>query len=154
LEDKPPVVDAPIREPEDITDLRHAVADLAREAGMEPERVQDFAVCLGEAATNALVHGRGGNATVYCDDETFWIRVVDRGPGIATTELPRATLVKGYSTIPSLGMGFSIMLELADSVRLCTGEAGTQLLLEMSIHAPKAAGLDLALLSLDLDSTW
>jgi anti-sigma regulatory factor (Ser/Thr protein kinase) len=154
LPSHPPILEAPVEQPSDVTGLRHTVADLARSLGMEDERIEDLAVCLGESTTNAIVHGGGGRAAVYADDETLWIHVVDNGPGIDQNELPRATLLKGYSTITSLGMGFSIMLELADSVCLSTCAEGTQILIEMKIATPVANDLDLAMLRLGLDDTW
>jgi anti-sigma regulatory factor (Ser/Thr protein kinase) len=154
IADAPPILQARLEAPTDIALLRHAVADLARSMGMDSERTQDLTVCLGEAATNAILHAGGGHATVLAGAEALWIHVVDSGPGIDQKELPRATLVKGYSTRASLGMGFSIMLELSDSVRLCTGQGGTQLLLEMRIEAPKPDELKLALLGIPLDDSW
>jgi anti-sigma regulatory factor (Ser/Thr protein kinase) len=148
------VLEAPVEQPTDVAHLRHAVADLSRAMGMAEDRTQDLAVCLGEATTNAIVHGGGGRAVVYADDAALWLHIVDHGPGIDQDELPRATLVKGYSTITSLGMGFSIMLELADAVRLATCANGTQILIEMKIAPSMSNDLDLAMLRLGVDDTW
>jgi anti-sigma regulatory factor (Ser/Thr protein kinase) len=148
------VLDAPLQEPADVTHLRHAVSEVALSLGMAAERCQDVCVCLGEAATNAILHAGGGHARIYAGAETLWIHVLDSGPGIDEKELPRATLVKGYSTRASLGMGFSLMLELADSLRLCTGNGGTQLLLEMRVTPPQRTGLELSLLDIQLDDSW
>jgi anti-sigma regulatory factor (Ser/Thr protein kinase) len=150
----PPVLEASVEAPPDVTHLRHSVVDLAGSLGMEGDRTQDLAVCLGEATTNAIVHGGGGRATVYVDETTLWLHIVDNGPGIDQDELPRATLMKGYSTITSLGMGFSIMLELADAVCLATCAEGTQILIEMKIAPPEASDFDLAMLRLGLDEDW
>ena len=74
------------------------------------------------------VHGRGGTARLHADGETgrlqVWVR--DQGAGIPEEMLHRATLERGYSTLPgSLGFGFWLMIQTADRVYLHTGEGGT-----------------------------
>ena len=41
-------------------------------------------------------------------------------------------LTAGYSTAPSLGMGYSILLEMADALYLCTHPGGTSVLLKIT----------------------
>ena len=85
---------------------------------------------VGEALTNAIKHARGGRLGVFAKDGCVQVSVADDGPGIDFRTLPRATLVPGYSTVASLGMGFTIMLQLCDRVLLCTRPGHTEVGLE------------------------
>ena len=59
------------------------------------------------------------------------VRVSDRGPGIRAEELPATLFESGFSTKVSLGMGYTLMLQLADAIWLATGPEGTVLQVEM-----------------------
>jgi anti-sigma regulatory factor (Ser/Thr protein kinase) len=56
------------------------------------------------------------------------------------SQLPRATLERGFSTKDSLGHGFSLMLRAADSIHLLTGATGTTLVVTLRRSAPPAPG--------------
>jgi PAS domain S-box-containing protein len=118
--------------------LRLLVAEAAREAGWPRERIQDFETAVGEAAMNAVVHGRSATGTVRADlvlgAIQVWIR--DEGTGIAEERLHRATLERGYSSAGTLGHGFWIMLKTCDRVYLLTSGEGTTVVLEQGKTAP------------------
>ena len=42
--------------------------------------------------------------------------------------------MRGYSTKPSLGYGFTIMLESLDALYLCTDQKGTTVILQMNLQ--------------------
>jgi anti-sigma regulatory factor (Ser/Thr protein kinase) len=64
--------------------------------------------------------------------------VQDRGPGIKTSELARATLMQHYSTKNSMGCGFTLMLYYADYLYLNTGPSGTALAMNFGVgHADR-----------------
>lgn len=131
----------------DIPGVRAFVENSIREAGFSEERCHDMALCATEAAGNVVKHAKNGRLAIRFADESLRLRIEDQGPGIHFANLPSAVLTAGYSTAPSLGMGYSILLELCDTVHLCTGDQGTCLLLEVSrkVVDPLAAfvGLDL-----------
>lgn len=54
----------------------------------------------------------------------------DKGPGMESLILPRATLRRGFSTKPSLGLGYSVILDVADHILLKTDTHGTVVILE------------------------
>ena len=62
------------------------------------------------------------------DDDGVWVAVMDNGGGIHTSDLPRALFRRGYSSKISLGLGFTLMLSLADEMWLATGPEGTAIL--------------------------
>ena len=139
--------EVPIRSYADVPGLRTFVERTLSSQGFSEERCHDMALCATEAAGNVIKHAQDGWLGVRFQDDTLRIRIQDRGPGIHFSNLPRAVLTAGYSTAPSLGMGYSILLELADAVHLSTGEGGTSVILEVSnkvVDPLEAfAGLDL-----------
>lgn len=136
-----------IRAEEDIRQVRELVQEIGGAAGMEEQRIYDLGLCASEAATNALKHGEGGLAAITRVDETVRVRIEDGGAGIDPATLPKATLLKGYSTRASMGLGFTIMHELADKIYLFTAPSGTVVILEMAARASDLAGIPLALLN-------
>jgi anti-sigma regulatory factor (Ser/Thr protein kinase) len=115
---------------------------------MTDDRVEDLTLCASEAATNALKHAGGGRVSLDYEGETVRVRVADQGSGIDQLQLPRATLLKGYSTRASMGLGFTLMHELADRLYLNTGPHGTTVILEMALQRRSEAEKMLALLNL------
>jgi anti-sigma regulatory factor (Ser/Thr protein kinase) len=121
---------------EEIGRVRRMIKQIATDAGMAKNRADNLVLAAGEAMTNALKHGLAGTVRIYNADGLLRIAIEDHGPGIDALTLPKATLLKGYSTKPSLGMGYALILELADKVYLCTGPSGTIVVLEMTIKEP------------------
>jgi anti-sigma regulatory factor (Ser/Thr protein kinase) len=109
---------------------------------MSDARVTDLILCASEAATNALVHGDGGLARVQCLGAQVRVRVEDCGAGIHPDHLPRATLMKGWSTRASMGLGFTVMKEAADRIHLHTGPSGTTVIVEMGVTPCPPASAD------------
>lgn len=114
--------------PEDVSSMRRAVATFAKDAGLSGERLDDLLLVVGEASTNAVKHATQGSWQAGVDDQGVWIAVMDNGGGIHTSDLPRALFRKGYSSKISLGLGFTLMLSLADEMWLATGPEGTAIL--------------------------
>ncbi|HOQ29517.1 MAG TPA: ATP-binding protein, partial [Armatimonadota bacterium] len=125
----------------DLTDiegyrsLRKRLRDVALDAGMDPEDAEDLVLGVGEAVINAVKHGREGRAEIYTAPGCIIARVSDRGEGIRAEQIPATILLPGYSTQISLGMGFTIMLQVMDRVWLATGPEGTTIQLERSLLA-------------------
>ncbi len=110
------------------------VAELAGQAfGLSEDTLHDVVLCVSEAATNTIKHASNGIMQVGTEKDRLLILFKDEGPGIDASTLPRATLMKGYSTKVSLGFGFTILMELLDRVTLQTCPGGTRLLLEKSL---------------------
>lgn len=108
--------------------IRHAVGDR-----VAPEDLNMTVISpAGEALNNALKHAGGAEYQVFERDGTLQVLVADNGPGIDFTTLPRATLVAGFSTTDTLGLGFTMMLQLSDRVLLSTRPGRTIVVLETS----------------------
>lgn len=127
------ILSQPIVDGAGLAALRRALREVGREVGLLPESVDDLVLAVGEAASNAVKHGQEASCEIRLHDDRISVRVADRGPGIRPQDLP-AVLEAGYSSKISLGMGYTIMLKLADVVQLATGAEGTIVNVEMWIH--------------------
>jgi anti-sigma regulatory factor (Ser/Thr protein kinase) len=115
---------------------RMQVRDYCSQQGMSGETLDAFILGVGEAITNAIKHGIRGMVYAGRADSTVWVGVSDEGTGIESLSLPRMVLLRGYSTKPSLGMGYSIMLDMRDRVLLKTDETGTTVILIKNLDTP------------------
>jgi anti-sigma regulatory factor (Ser/Thr protein kinase) len=97
----------------------------------EVRGAQDFIVGVCEGLTNAVKHGGSGRYEVRRCNTTAQVVISDRGPGVDFTTVPKATLEAGFSTQGTLGVGFTIMLEMSDRVLLSTQPGETVLVLEV-----------------------
>ena len=119
--------------PADMSGARRQVIEAAerRYPGLADRSGLITPVC--EALDNALKHAHGGTFQVFARDGCVQVAISDRGPGIDFRTLPRATLVRGFSTSASLGMGFTIMLNMCDRVLLSTRPGSTRVVLELEV---------------------
>ncbi len=106
---------------------------------MSRERSHFLIDAVGEAAANAIKHAGGGEASVAAVGDRVQVSIRDHGPGMDTLVLPKATLMRGFSTKPSMGMGYSIILASVDAVHLATDRSGTWVLVEKSLTEPSQA---------------
>lgn len=133
----------------DVATARSELHTFYASKGLGGDDLREFIAGIGEAMTNAIKHA--GFGTVYAGVrlDCIWATVSDQGPGIATLTLPGATLRRGFSTIKSLGMGYSIMLDSSDRIFLSTGPDGTTVVLTKDIVEP-----EYELCLSDLPDTW
>lgn len=120
-----------IKEAVDVPKARHFIEESIGDTGLSSEKVADAALCVTEAVGNVVKHAEYGAVAVRVSESAVTIRIEDVGPGIDFTHLPNAVLAAGFSTAPSLGMGYSILLEMMDRVYLSTSSKGTTILLEV-----------------------
>lgn len=136
-----------VRETAELTAARNKIARYCVSRGLDEDLTKMFTLAVGEALTNALKHAGRGRAFAGTTPDGVWAGVTDRGRGIESLILPKVVLKRGFSTKPSLGLGYSIMLELADRVLLSTGPTGTRVLL-FKDRAPKTLDVQ------SLPDTW
>ena len=127
-----------VRQPSDLAEALRRVESACRGLGLKEESVWGFAIAIGEAITNALKHASGGRVYAGKSEEGIWAGVSDSGSGIDSLILPAAVLRRGFSTKPSMGLGYAIMLDVSDRLLLNTGPNGTTIILvkDMACHAP------------------
>ncbi|MDP2182960.1 MAG: PAS domain S-box protein [Actinomycetota bacterium] len=114
----------------DLTDARHRLCAVLEERFGDLPNADRLVLAASEATVNAFQHGGNVRMRLLEKDGLIQAEVVDDGPGIDFSDLPKATLVPGYSCTMSLGMGFTLMLAECDRVLLATGPSGTAVVLE------------------------
>jgi anti-sigma regulatory factor (Ser/Thr protein kinase) len=125
---------------ESMGDLRHLTKQYAAKENIPMERQQDLETAVGEAATNAVVHGGGGTGSVFAvPGQKIQVCIHDNGSGIIEENLPKAMLIRGFSTKDTLGHGMKMILQAVDRVYLLTGVHGTTIILEQDVRHKKVA---------------
>lgn len=137
-----------VHAPSDLGTMRSEIERFCGQHGLIDTRLDNFMLGFGEAVDNAFKHANGGHVYAYADDEHLWVAVSDNGTGIESLILPRAVLRRGFSTKPSLGLGYSIMLQVADHILLSTGKSGTTVVLVKNLRDDHKSLLD------SIPDTW
>ena len=104
--------------PDVIAPLRHAVADYAREAGIQGKRLDDVRLAVSEAVTNVVRHAyRGEPGHVHLIARTveseLWVLVADDGCGLGVP-----------SPDPGLGWGLAFITDACDEFTLAERAGG------------------------------
>ena len=93
---------------------------------MDPSvgELADIKTAVSEAVTNAIVHGyrnSSGNVEILCrilERDVLYIRVRDKGCGIADVRQARQPLFTTDAAGERSGMGFTVMESFTDSLRV------------------------------------
>lgn len=107
-------------EPETVTAFRHHAAAFAAEQGAGPDLVEDVALAVSEAVTNAVKYaygsarGRSVNLSASAEEGWLTLRVGDRGTGF------------GAGSSDGLGLGLAIIARLCDDLKIVQEGSGTQ----------------------------
>lgn len=127
-----PLMDArTLASPSELGDARRAISAAVETRFPDISRSPELLNPVGEALNNALKYAGSGKYRVYATNGTVQVAVTDDGPGIDFRTLPKATLVTGFSTVATLGAGFTIMLLLSERVLLSTRSGRTSVVLEV-----------------------
>jgi len=122
-------IEMELPDPASVSRARHRVRAYFEEQGLVDERLETFIIALGEAMTNAVKHAVGGRVYAGRTDDSVWAAIKDQGRGIESLTLPKAVLLRGFSTKASLGLGYCVILGISDRVLLKTDETGTTIVL-------------------------
>lgn len=122
---------APVTTPADVGACRKLVMERLKAAGVQGKTLLETSLCVSEAVTNVLKHATGGELRLARSKQGWTIVVTDNGPGIDFSVLPHSALMSGFSTKPSLGLGFSAMLRVMHRVVIASTPQGVTLLLQL-----------------------
>ncbi|MEG9295797.1 ATP-binding protein [Mangrovibacillus sp. Mu-81] len=122
----------------DIPSCRHLAKDSLEAMGYSDSTIMSWLLVLSEAITNTIKHGEEGKMTLVEDEDQNEIRFIieDRGPGFSLKELPKTTLLAGYSTKKSMGQGFTLMMKMSKQVSLYTTSEGSTIILSFNRGEP------------------
>jgi anti-sigma regulatory factor (Ser/Thr protein kinase) len=107
--------------PPGVGELRRAVAEIAKQAGMPDAGVDAVRLAASEAASNAVIHAyreRAGDLRIRArvDDGELHVVIADEGDGLA----PR-------TDSPGLGLGLPIMAHVSERFEIVSGPDGTEI---------------------------
>ncbi|HSK47639.1 MAG TPA: PAS domain S-box protein, partial [Coriobacteriia bacterium] len=122
-----------IEQGRDLSDYRRSVRQALESMRPTPHDIDDYILAANEAITNVLKHGESGEFSVLRTEDFAQVVIRDSGHGIEFRSLPKAALVPGFSTKQTLGMGFTVMLEVAARVLLATQPGLTIIVLEVAL---------------------
>jgi serine/threonine-protein kinase RsbW len=136
---------------ENVAVVRHALAGLAEQVGMDETGIADLKTVVTEACMNVVVHAYpdgSGPLTIEADpdSEGLTVTVRDSGSGISPqADSERASLKLGLSLIAALSSSFSISGGL---------NRGTEVMMRLPLSGGGANGDgSVAEVSLDVDAT-
>jgi anti-sigma regulatory factor (Ser/Thr protein kinase) len=128
---KPDGASAPYPISPKLGELRDLTATRLRAAGLDEERIDDVVLAVDEAATNALIHGRGEpELRIWRDARQVVCEITDQG----TLEEPLAGRFLPRPDQPR-GRGVWLMNQLCDLVELRPVDCGTTVRLHVSLEA-------------------
>jgi serine/threonine-protein kinase RsbW len=116
---------------ENVAVVRHALAGLAEEIGMDDAGIADLKTVVTEACMNVVVHAYGGDpgplsVEAFPDSDGLSVVVRDSGSGIR----PRADVDQ-----PSLRLGLSLIAALSSSFSISGGlNRGTEIQMRLPLH--------------------
>jgi serine/threonine-protein kinase RsbT len=109
----------PLHEDSDIAAARQKVRQVARAHALDATAVEALAIAVTEIASNAIVHGRGGEILLGVRREPTRVGVFalarDDGPGIPDIA---AALRDGYTTGRGLGLGLPSARRFVDDLEI------------------------------------
>jgi anti-sigma regulatory factor (Ser/Thr protein kinase) len=114
-----------LRRPKDIPETREGIRKVFEEKSVSEGCFDNLLLAVSELTTNVIKHAERGSITLVETDDEYICLIQDKGPGFKLEEMKDKTLAAGYSTKDSLGMGFSIILKLADQLLLANAGKGS-----------------------------
>ena len=126
--EKNPDLSIKIDSVEDLAYAKKTVEEFFYKNNWNKNKIFDIVISVSEAVSNVLKHAQNGNINIYYEDDSAYISVSDSGEGIEIEDIPRL-IQKGESSKASLGMGFSIIIELSSAVWIHTNPSGTILII-------------------------
>jgi serine/threonine-protein kinase RsbW len=113
-----------------VSTLRRAMAELAKDCGMDAEGIADVRLAVTEAATNAVIHAYAEaegelRVTAAVRQGELAIVIGDTGPGLVERR-----------DSPGLGLGLSLIASVAERLRIVNDPGGTEI--HMAFPCPDA----------------
>jgi anti-sigma regulatory factor (Ser/Thr protein kinase) len=119
---------------DEITLMRHRVAERLSAAGLLGDRLQGFVLAVNEVITNVVLHAGGhGRLVLWLTAGSAWCTVTDSGPGIPDRYLRPPDVPEAFEVG---GRGVWLAHQLCDEVTIATGPIGTTIGLRMALRHP------------------
>ena len=120
---------------ERVAHLRHLIARLARQCGLEAGRTEDLVVAVNEVMTNAVRHGGGTGEVRLTVDGDLVCEVYDTGAGFDAASHTGRT-VAPPPRLGGGGLGIWMARQVADALSIASGPAGTRARIRFALPRP------------------
>ncbi|CAH0346420.1 ATP-binding protein [Bacillus sp. CECT 9360] len=132
-----------IKERSDIPVCRNLAKESLESKNYGPPNLMSWLLVLSEAITNTIKHAEEGKMTIIEDETSNEIRFIieDKGPGFPLDDLPKKTLLAGYSTKKSMGQGFTLMMKMTKQISLFSSSTGSIIILSFERTKEKEGNL-------------
>jgi anti-sigma regulatory factor (Ser/Thr protein kinase) len=107
-----------------VAHLRHLIARLARQCGLEAGRTEDLVVAVNEVMTNAVRHGGGTGEVRLVVDDDLVCEVYDNGAGFDAAAHTGRTVAPAPAPAGG-GFGLWVARQVADALSISSGPDGT-----------------------------
>lgn len=129
-----------LNNPEDVNKVRQLTERLTHEQNFSERKTKNVVICVSEAATNIIKHAQEGSMQFRIIGRTIRIIFIDNGPGMEYDKMPNMLFLKGFSTKPSMGCGYTLIYKYADKIFLSTSRKGTYLALDFNMESDTQPG--------------
>ena len=128
----PPILQENICTKDDIKRTKELMVFSVKAPALEKEKWNSIITSISEALSNVIKYARTGTISVRKTHDTLDIQIDDQGPGISYKNILRSIYIKRFSRQRIHGLGYPLMMELADKMQLGTCPSGTSLLLQFT----------------------
>lgn len=124
-------------DPSIVPSLDKFIIDIAKKAGMNPEKFNNLSLAFSEALANSIVHGNKCDLNktvkikVEVNESKITIKIKDEGEGFDINTVPDPT--KDENILKESGRGIHIMKSFLDELRYNFSREGTETILVLTL---------------------
>lgn len=124
-------------DPELLPHIEEFVINLAIEANINENKLNNLALSVAEASSNSMIHGNNADPNknvlveIIYDDDTFSVKFKDEGEGFNVTEVPDPTAPENI--LKDHGRGIHIMRSFLDDIKFNFTPNGTEVTLVIGL---------------------
>ena len=123
--------------PELLPEVEQYVIEIAEKVNLNPDKFNNLALSVSEAASNSVVHGNNSDPSKFLKgkitvtDEVMEVSLKDQGNGFEVSEVPDPT--KPENILKDSGRGIHIIRNFVDDLKYNFSPEGTEAILFLSL---------------------
>jgi len=124
-------------DPNLLPELDQYIIDIAKNAGLDNDKLNDLSLSFSEALSNSITHGNKNNISkkirieVLIDENKMTILIKDEGNGFDLKKIPDPT--KPENILKDSGRGIHIMKSFLDNLSYNFTSEGTETILVINL---------------------
>ncbi len=123
--------------PELLPEVEQYVIEIAEKVNLNPDKFNNLALSVSEAASNSVVHGNNSDPNkllrikITVTNDVMEVSLKDQGNGFELTEVPDPT--KPENILKDSGRGIHIIRNFVDDLKYNFSSEGTEAILVLSL---------------------